>query len=66
MTLKDLRIKSGLKQQKIYEELGISRSGLYFIEIGKTKPDKLKIERLSSIYNCSEKEILEAWGGKNE
>jgi transcriptional regulator with XRE-family HTH domain len=61
MTLKDLRLKSGLKQQKIFEELGISRSGLYFIEIGKTKPDKLKIERLSSIYNCSEKEILEAW-----
>jgi transcriptional regulator with XRE-family HTH domain len=64
MSLKDLRLKSGLKQQKIYAELGISRSGLYFIETGKTKPDKLKIEKLALIYNCSEQEILEAWEGK--
>ena len=66
MTLKDLRLKSGFKQQKIYEDLGISRSGLYFIEVGKTKPDKLKIGRLALIYNCSEKKILEAWEVNNE
>ncbi|MBX4259798.1 helix-turn-helix domain-containing protein [Clostridium estertheticum] len=66
ITLKDLRLKSGLKQQKIYEDLGISRSGFYFIETGKTKPDKLKIERLSLIYNCSEKTIIDAWEAKSE
>lgn len=62
MTLKDLRLKSGLKSQKIYEDLGISRSGLWFIETGRTKPDKLKIERLSLIYKCTTDEILKAWG----
>jgi len=61
MSLKDLRLKSGLRQQKIYEDLGISRSGLYFIETGRTKPDKLKIERLAKIYDCTTEEILKAW-----
>jgi transcriptional regulator with XRE-family HTH domain len=66
MTLKDLRIKSGYKQNKILEQLGLSRSALYFIEIGKSKPDKLKVEKLAQIYNCSEEEILIAWREKNE
>jgi transcriptional regulator with XRE-family HTH domain len=66
MTLKDLRIKSGFKQNKIIEQLGLSRSGLYFIEIGKSKPDKLKVEKLAQIYDCSEEEILNAWREKNE
>jgi transcriptional regulator with XRE-family HTH domain len=66
MTLKDLRIRSGLKQQKIIEQLGISRSGFYFIEIGKSKPDKLKVEKLALLYQCSEEEILKSWGGKHE
>lgn len=66
MNLKDLRLKSGLKQKKICEELGISRSGLYFIETGKTKPDKLKIERLASIYKSTSEKILQAWEVKND
>lgn len=61
LTLAELREKSGLKVQKIAEQLGISRSNLYFIETAKTKPDKLKIEKLALIYNCSEEEIKKAW-----
>jgi len=61
MTLKDMRLKSGLKVEKIFSELGISRSGLYYIESGRTMPDKLKIERLSLLYGQPVEEIVKAW-----
>jgi transcriptional regulator with XRE-family HTH domain len=64
LTLSELRAKSGLKVQKIAEQLGVSRSNLYFIETAKTRPDKLKIEKLALIYNCSEEEIKTAWEEK--
>lgn len=66
MTLKELRLKSGLKVQKIAEQLGVSRSQVYFLETAKSKPDKLKIEKLSSLYECSVAEIERAWGVENE
>jgi putative transcriptional regulator len=66
MTLKELRLESGLKVKKIAEQLGISRSQMYFIETARSKPDKLKIEKLASIYKLSEDEIKKAWEAQYE
>ncbi|WMJ81932.1 helix-turn-helix transcriptional regulator [Clostridium sp. MB40-C1] len=50
MTLKDLRLESGLKARKVAEHLGVSRTQLYNLEKGKYKLDKLKLEKLSEVY----------------
>ena len=63
MTLKDLRIESGLKAAKVAEVLDISRTHLYNLENNKYRLDKLKIKALSSLYNKSEDEILKIIGG---
>lgn len=63
MTLKDLRIESGLKAAKVAEALDISRTHLYNLENNKYRLDKLKIKALSNLYNKSEEEILKIIGG---
>ena len=66
MTLKDLRIQSGLKAIKVSEQLGVTPTTLYRIEIAKSKINKLKVEKLASIYGYSHKQIEEAWEENNE
>ncbi|MDU6296053.1 helix-turn-helix transcriptional regulator [Clostridium celatum] len=63
MTLKDLRIESGLKAAKVAETLDISRTHLYNLENNKYRLDKLKIKALSNLYNKTEEEILKIIGG---
>lgn len=58
MTLKDLRIESGLKAHKVAEYLGISRTQLYNLEKGKYKIDKLKLEKLCEVYCKDIEELL--------
>ncbi|MDS1005326.1 helix-turn-helix transcriptional regulator [Clostridium sporogenes] len=58
MTLKDLRIESGLKARKVAEYLGISRTQLYNLEKGKYKLDKLKLEKLCKVYCKDIEELL--------
>ena len=65
MSLKEMRIESGLKANKVAEALGVSRVQLYNLESGKNKPDKLKISILSKIYNKSELEISNAIGDEH-
>lgn len=62
MTLKDLRIKSGLKAYKVAELLGISRVQLNNLEKGKYRMDKLKIEKLSEVY-CEDVEVIKKLTG---
>lgn len=66
MTLKTLRKKSGLKANKIAEELQVSRVQLYNIEKGKYKINKFKIKIFAELYKVSEQEIIEAWREKSE
>lgn len=63
MTLKDLRVKSGLKAAKVAEMLDISRTHLYNLENNKYKLDKLKIKAICDLYNKTEEEILGIIGG---
>ncbi|SUY47056.1 putative transcriptional regulator [Clostridium putrefaciens] len=66
MTLKDLRIESGLKACKVAEILGISRVQLNNLEKGKYKISKLKLEKLSEVYSkdIEELSLIISEGGK--
>jgi len=67
MNLKQMRLESGMKAIKIAEILGISRMQLQNLENRKYKLTKSKVEKLSSIYQKSEMEIVLAAGGiKND
>ncbi|MDM0609432.1 MAG: helix-turn-helix transcriptional regulator [Clostridium perfringens] len=58
MTLRSVRINSGLKAKKIADDLGISRVQLYNLEKGINKITDDKIVKLSEIYNIPKSKIL--------
>lgn len=57
MNLREVRKNSGIKAEKIAEELEISRTQLYNLENGIYKFSDDKIEKLSKIYNLSEAKL---------
>lgn len=65
MTLKGLRIESGLKAYKIAEEIGVSREQFRNLENGLYKIDNRKIEKLCEVYRKTKSEIIEAIGEGN-
>lgn len=65
-TLKDIRLESGLKIAKIIKELGLSRSQFYCVETARSRLDKLKAEKLASIYNLPIENIKSAWEVQHE
>jgi len=67
MTLQQLRKESGFKQCKLAEWLGISRVQYRNIEIGISRINSNKIEKLSEKFNVKPIEIIKAWeeGGKH-
>lgn len=67
MTLKELRLESGLKAFKIAEKLNISRREFNYLEksVYRISDDKVKI--LCQLYGKTKSEILKAWeDGRNE
>lgn len=54
MELKEKRIKSNLKIKGICNELGISRSTYYLIEIGTRKPSNEELEKLDKLFDRKE------------
>lgn len=58
MTLRSIRINSGLKAKKIADDLGISRVQLYNLENGINKFTDDKIVKLSEIYNVPKSKII--------
>ena len=60
MTLKEMRIESGLKAKKVAEVLNISRRQLIYLEKKKYKLSDDKIEKLSKLYNKKKSEIRQA------
>ena len=65
-TLKDLRKSKGILAKKIAEWLGITYRQYHRIELGKVKLDKLKVEKLSQIYDVDVTDIEEVWGKGRE
>lgn len=54
MKLKEKRIKSNLKIKGICEELGISRSTYYLIEVGRRKLTDEETEKLEQLFSRKE------------
>lgn len=57
MTLKEMRLESGLKANKIAEKLNISRRQLFNLEQKKFKISEDKVKILSKLYEREEEEI---------
>lgn len=60
MTLKEMRLESGLKANKIAEKLNISRRQLINLEQKKFKLSEDKVEILSKLYDKSKDDIRKA------
>jgi putative transcriptional regulator len=60
MTLKEMRLESGLKANKIAEKLNISRRQLVNLEQKKFKLSEDKVEILSKLYEKDKEEIRKA------
>ncbi|AQW26504.1 helix-turn-helix transcriptional regulator [Clostridium perfringens] len=63
MMLREIRKKSGIKANKIAEELGISRTQLYNLENGINRLSDDKIVKLSKIYNLPKAKIFSIVNG---
>lgn len=62
-TLKQMRLESGLKTNKITEVLGITRTQLYNIENGRNNLDDSKAIKLCLLYKKDIEEIKSAIRG---
>lgn len=60
MTLKEMRLESGLKANKIAEKLNISRRQLFNLEQKKFKLSEDKVEILAKLYEKDNSEIRKA------
>ena len=60
--LKELRIREGLTQKDVYEQLGISQSTFSSWEIGKSEPDAITFLTLCRMYNIED--IIYEFTGK--
>lgn len=60
MTLKEMRLESGLKANKIAEKLNISRRQLINLEQKKFNLSEDKVEMLSKLYGKDKEEIRKA------
>lgn len=61
ISLKDIRLKIGLKAYKVAENLGISKRQLIRIENGQVKSIDAYKDKLAKIYGVSPEEIEKAW-----
>lgn len=61
MTLKEIRLKSGYKQNWLCEQLGVTKATYWKYENAAYKLDKLKKEKLADIFKCSVEDIQKAW-----
>ena len=57
MTLKEARLISGLKVQKICESMGFGRSFLYGLENNKYPVSSLYRKKFSELYGCKVTDI---------
>ena len=60
MTLREMRLESGLKANKIAEKLNISRRQLINLEQKKFKLSEDKVEVLAKLYEKDKEEIRKA------
>lgn len=59
-TLEDVILETGLKKEKIAEQMGLTVSGLWRIRKEPKKMDSVQMEKLAQILNVSVSRIFEA------
>lgn len=52
------RVRKGLTQEQLSEEIGISKAAVKAWELGKRKPNGDALLRLSSLFGCSSDYLL--------
>lgn len=57
MTLKDLRLKAGLKQEQVAKLVDVDQGAVSNWEIGKYVPVRKYREKLAKLYGCTADEI---------
>lgn len=58
MTVQTARKAAGYTQQRLAEELGVSRSAVAMWETGETRPRSDRLLRLAEILGCTADELL--------
>lgn len=56
--LRDMRLKSGLSQKEIAEQIGVSPSIVSAYELGERTPSVEVLMSLAALYNCSSDYLL--------
>lgn len=56
--LRDMRLKSGLSQKEIAEQIGVSPSVVSAYELGERTPSVEVLMSLAALYNCSSDYLL--------
>lgn len=57
--LKELRLKKGISQETLAENLNTSRSNISKYESGKLEPNLFTLKKICKFYNISADELLE-------
>ena len=60
MTLKELRQQSGKTAKEAADKLGVSKSAMSHYECGTRKIDLEHVLILAELYDCTEREVIEA------
>lgn len=60
MTLKERRLKAGLRQEDVAKLLEVDQAAVSFWESGRYKPVRKYRAKLARLYDCAESELLSA------
>lgn len=58
MTLKELRLAAGLRQNDVAKKLHVAQGAVSYWESGKTKPCNKHRVKLAKLYGCTVDELL--------
>ena len=58
MTLRERRLKTGLRQEDVARVLEVDQTAVSYWENGKTKPLNKHKKRLARLYGCSVDELM--------
>lgn len=60
ITLKGLRLRANLTQDRVADAINISQTSVSLWEAGKTVPKLQKVKGLANLYNCTIDDIITA------
>ena len=60
MSLKELRLSSGVLQEEVAKKLNVTQSAVSYWESGKTKPCRKYHAKLAKLYGCTVDDVRQA------